>query len=75
MSAQLRGHKIGRNSLCPCGSGLKYKFCHGDLAKALICKNAANEKMLELIQKQKIKKQNNKITKKEKDEKISDNIC
>ncbi|HZC19383.1 MAG TPA: SEC-C metal-binding domain-containing protein, partial [Rubrobacteraceae bacterium] len=22
-------HKIGRNDLCPCGSGLKYKKCHG----------------------------------------------
>jgi preprotein translocase subunit SecA len=23
------GEKIGRNQLCPCGSGLKYKKCHG----------------------------------------------
>ena len=23
------GKKIQRNSLCPCGSGKKYKFCHG----------------------------------------------
>jgi len=23
------GHKIGRNDLCPCGSGKKYKKCHG----------------------------------------------
>ncbi|MGH8610562.1 MAG: SEC-C metal-binding domain-containing protein, partial [Gammaproteobacteria bacterium] len=23
--------KIGRNSLCPCGSGRKYKQCHGKL--------------------------------------------
>jgi preprotein translocase subunit SecA len=21
--------KIGRNDLCPCGSGKKYKSCHG----------------------------------------------
>ena len=21
--------KIGRNDLCPCGSGKKYKVCHG----------------------------------------------
>ncbi|MDR3238896.1 MAG: SEC-C domain-containing protein, partial [Clostridiales bacterium] len=30
--------KIGRNDLCPCGSGLKYKMCHGktpELAKQL----------------------------------------
>jgi len=24
-----RSKKIGRNDTCPCGSGLKYKFCHG----------------------------------------------
>ena len=24
--------KAGRNSLCPCGSGLKYKRCHGKIA-------------------------------------------
>ena len=23
------GHKVGRNEPCPCGSGLKYKRCHG----------------------------------------------
>jgi preprotein translocase subunit SecA len=23
------GKKIGRNDLCPCGSGKKYKACHG----------------------------------------------
>jgi preprotein translocase subunit SecA len=22
--------KVGRNSPCPCGSGKKYKVCHGD---------------------------------------------
>jgi uncharacterized protein YecA (UPF0149 family) len=22
--------KVGRNAPCPCGSGRKYKFCHGD---------------------------------------------
>jgi preprotein translocase subunit SecA len=26
------GHKIGRNDPCPCGSGKKYKQCHGRLA-------------------------------------------
>ncbi len=25
------GRKIGRNEPCPCGSGLKYKYCHGRL--------------------------------------------
>ena len=24
--------KIGRNDPCPCGSGKKYKHCHGQLA-------------------------------------------
>ncbi|MDF0604651.1 preprotein translocase subunit SecA [Neisseriaceae bacterium TC5R-5] len=27
-----RGQYIGRNDPCPCGSGLKYKQCHGKLA-------------------------------------------
>jgi preprotein translocase subunit SecA len=27
-----RGPKIGRNDPCPCGSGRKYKQCHGRLA-------------------------------------------
>jgi preprotein translocase subunit SecA len=26
------GEKIGRNDPCPCGSGKKYKQCHGKLA-------------------------------------------
>jgi hypothetical protein len=25
----VRGDKVGRNDPCPCGSGLKYKRCHG----------------------------------------------
>jgi len=31
LAAQRRddGPKIGRNERCPCGSGLKYKHCHG----------------------------------------------
>ena len=27
----LSGPKIGRNDPCPCGSGKKYKHCHGQL--------------------------------------------
>jgi preprotein translocase subunit SecA len=23
------GEKVGRNDVCPCGSGKKYKKCHG----------------------------------------------
>jgi preprotein translocase subunit SecA len=26
------GKKIGRNDVCPCGSGKKYKQCHGKLS-------------------------------------------
>jgi preprotein translocase subunit SecA len=26
------GEKVGRNDPCPCGSGKKYKHCHGQLA-------------------------------------------
>jgi preprotein translocase subunit SecA len=26
------GEKVGRNDPCPCGSGKKYKHCHGRLA-------------------------------------------
>ena len=25
----VKGKKIGRNEPCPCGSGKKYKHCHG----------------------------------------------
>ncbi|MEK9134540.1 MAG: SEC-C metal-binding domain-containing protein [Pseudomonadota bacterium] len=27
-----RQPKVGRNEPCPCGSGKKYKHCHGKLA-------------------------------------------
>jgi preprotein translocase subunit SecA len=27
-----QGEKIGRNDPCPCGSGKKYKHCHGKLS-------------------------------------------
>jgi preprotein translocase subunit SecA len=26
------GLKVGRNDPCPCGSGMKFKQCHGKLA-------------------------------------------
>ena len=29
MNTIVRPKKIGRNDPCPCGSGKKYKFCHG----------------------------------------------
>jgi preprotein translocase subunit SecA len=31
-SAQARSEKVGRNAPCPCGSGRKYKKCHGATA-------------------------------------------
>lgn len=42
-------HKVGRNEPCPCGSGLKFKKCHDDPTKQMICNRVANEKMVELI--------------------------
>jgi preprotein translocase subunit SecA len=30
--AQPEGPKVGRNDPCPCGSGKKYKHCHGQLS-------------------------------------------
>jgi preprotein translocase subunit SecA len=29
LAARPAGRKVGRNERCPCGSGLKYKCCHG----------------------------------------------
>jgi preprotein translocase subunit SecA len=31
-AAQTAMPKVGRNDPCPCGSGKKYKQCHGKLA-------------------------------------------
>lgn len=31
-SKRTKGPKVGRNELCPCGSGKKYKKCHGPLS-------------------------------------------
>ena len=32
LADQTGERKVGRNDLCPCGSGKKYKQCHGRLA-------------------------------------------
>ena len=29
-ATKVKTSKIGRNSICPCGSGKKYKRCHGE---------------------------------------------
>jgi len=49
-------HKVGRNDLCPCGSGLKSKFCHGDPLKVAVCTRYANEKMVQLIRQEQKKR-------------------
>lgn len=46
----------GRNEPCVCGSGLKFKQCHGDPGKAAVCNRVANEKMLNLIMEEKHKR-------------------
>lgn len=40
----------GRNELCPCGSGLKVKLCHGDPIKRALCSQVVNQFMANLIQ-------------------------
>lgn len=46
----------GRNELCPCGSGLKFKICHGDIGKRAVCERVMAETMVRLIIQEKIKK-------------------
>jgi len=40
---------VDRNQLCPCGSLLKQKYCHGDPVKLQLCNNVARRYMLHLI--------------------------
>ncbi len=57
MGLQIKGDKSPpRNSLCPCGSKLKYKHCHGDVLKQSVCNRVANEKMVQLIREEQIKR-------------------
>lgn len=44
------GREPGRNELCPCGSGLKYKYCHGDVVKRQLVQKFAAALMARLIQ-------------------------
>ena len=46
--------KRKRNQPCTCGSGLKFKRCHGDPAKLAVVKHIANEAMLVMIAKAKV---------------------
>lgn len=45
-----------RNQPCPCGSGLKYKHCHGNLLKQQMCQHVAEEAMKKLIFQEQINK-------------------
>jgi len=50
------GQDPRRNATCPCGSGLKYKRCHGDPQKKAIIQQVANEAMTMLILEEKLRK-------------------
>ena len=49
MGIKFKGPEPGRNELCPCNSGLKFKLCHGDPGKAAACDRIAFEHMSILI--------------------------
>ena len=49
MGIKLRGPAPGRNELCPCNSGLRFKWCHGDSGKAAACDRVAFEHMSKLV--------------------------
>lgn len=48
--------EVGRNDLCPCGSELKSKHCHGDQVKRAVCEKVMRETMLRLIMQEKFKR-------------------
>lgn len=56
MAIQLKGRKTLPNTPCPCESGLKFKFCHGDMAKQAACEAVVREHMFHLIVAEKIKR-------------------
>lgn len=60
MSTILPKRDQGRNEPCGCGSGLKFKDCHGDIVKQQICNQVANEKMNSLITEELYKRSVNK---------------
>jgi len=49
MGIQFKGPEPKRNDLCPCNSGLKFKFCHGDPGKIAACERVAFEHMALLV--------------------------
>ena len=44
-SPVVREYKVGRNERCPCGSGEKYKKCHGDstMSKGIVSINSSGK--------------------------------
>lgn len=46
---------VGRNELCPCNSGLKFKLCHGDVRKQAVCESVMIETMVRLIAQEQFK--------------------
>ena len=50
------GRKLSTSVPCTCGSGVEYSKCHGDPEKKVRSKNAANMRMLELIEEEKAKR-------------------
>ena len=57
MGVQIKGGKSpSRNLPCPCGSGLKFKHCHGDELKKAVCNRVVNEKMVQLIREEQKKR-------------------
>ena len=56
MGIQLRGPAPGRADPCPCKSGLKFKWCHGDGGKQAACDRVAFEHMSKLIMAEKHKR-------------------
>ncbi len=46
----------GRNELCKCKSGLKFKYCHGDPEKKMLCERGMTEIMFRLIMREKCKR-------------------
>lgn len=58
MSIEFTGNGGKCNQPCSCGSGLKFKRCHGDPQKLKIVKHVANEAMLIMIAYTKRKSEN-----------------
>lgn len=56
MGIKFKGPVPGRNDLCPCKSGLKFKYCHGNSGKMAACDRVAFEHMSLLIIKEQHKR-------------------